>query len=69
MPESVASLNVEYKTSSPFKHCVVEQLFKDTLLESVKEEILQNIHFTEKETDIYRVRTYGYALFLAHAKY
>jgi prolyl 3-hydroxylase /prolyl 3,4-dihydroxylase len=53
---NVARLGDEYKSSGPFKHSVIENLFSESLLDSVKDEILENIHFTEKETDIYRVR-------------
>lgn len=52
---SASRLHEEYIASEPYKHVVIEKLFKDDLLRSVKEEILRNIHFTEKETDIYKV--------------
>ncbi|KAG8896312.1 hypothetical protein FRC01_011886, partial [Tulasnella sp. 417] len=49
-------LHTEYAESEPFKHIVIEQLFDDALLRGVKDEILRNIQFTEKETDIYKAR-------------
>lgn len=48
-------LHTEYAQSEPYKHIVIEQLFDDALLRGVKDEILGNIQFTEKETDIYKV--------------
>ncbi|KIO29496.1 hypothetical protein M407DRAFT_21395 [Tulasnella calospora MUT 4182] len=53
------SLHTEYAKSEPFKHIVIEQLFDDALLRGVKDEILRNIQFTEKETDIYKVNQTG----------
>jgi Rps23 Pro-64 3,4-dihydroxylase Tpa1-like proline 4-hydroxylase len=48
-------LGQEYRQSAPFKYCVVDQLFQDDLLRKVKDEIIKELHFTEKETDIYKV--------------
>ena len=55
-PATAQTLNAEYAASGPYKHAVVETLFQDELLEKVKDEILNEIAFTVKETDIYRVR-------------
>lgn len=55
-PNNIHRLNSEYAGSEPFKHAVVEKLFQDELLKSVKDEILSELSFTEKETDIYKVR-------------
>ncbi|KAG8952633.1 hypothetical protein FRC04_003995 [Tulasnella sp. 424] len=52
-------LHTEYAQSEPYKHIVIEQLFDDALLRGVKDEILGNIQFTEKETDIYKVNQTG----------
>ncbi|KAG8989317.1 hypothetical protein FRB90_002304, partial [Tulasnella sp. 427] len=52
-------LHTEYVQSEPFKHAVIEELFNDALLRGVKDEILRNIQFTEKETDIYKVNQTG----------
>lgn len=53
---NVAGLNAQYAGSGPYKHAVVPHLFSDDLLRKVKDEILDNVSFTEKETDIYKVR-------------
>lgn len=52
---NVKNLHEQYKNSGPYLHVVVEKLFQDDLLTSVKDEIIQQISFTEKETDIYKV--------------
>lgn len=52
---SVTGLNEQYAASQPYKHAVIPTLFSDELLRSVKDEILENVRFTEKETDIYKV--------------
>lgn len=54
---SVDRLHEEYAKSEPYKHVVVEKLFQDELVEKVKNECIRELSFTEKETDIYKVRT------------
>ncbi|KAF8709690.1 Oxoglutarate and iron-dependent oxygenase degradation C-term, partial [Rhizoctonia solani] len=56
---NVAGLNAQYAESGPYKHAVVPSLFSDELLKAVKDEILDNVRFTEKETDIYKVHQTG----------
>lgn len=53
---NVDSLAAAYSTSEPFKHALIEKLFCDHLLHQVKDECLSELHFTEKETDIYKAR-------------
>src|SRR5436309_2454424 len=53
--ENVTRFKEEYTGSAPFKHAIVGQLFDDTLLRKVKDEILGQLSFSEKETDIYKV--------------
>jgi len=53
--DNAGRLAAEYSTSEPFKHAVIENLFRDELLLQVKDECLNELHFTEKETDIYKV--------------
>ena len=55
-PNTIHRLNQEYATSEPYKYCKVDKLFRDDLLVGVKDEILSDLSFTEKETDIYKVR-------------
>jgi Rps23 Pro-64 3,4-dihydroxylase Tpa1-like proline 4-hydroxylase len=47
----------EYQGSAPFKHCQINALFQDDLLENVKDECIRELAFTEKETDIYKVNS------------
>lgn len=49
----------EYAASAPYKHAVVHGLMNDDLLRSVRSEIIDNIHFTPKETDIYKIHQSG----------
>ncbi|OLN95909.1 Prolyl 3,4-dihydroxylase ofd1 [Colletotrichum chlorophyti] len=49
----------EYATSSPYKHSVISGLVDDTLLRSVRDEIRENVSFTPKETDIYKIHQSG----------
>ncbi|KAM0322868.1 hypothetical protein ACHAQA_009209 [Verticillium albo-atrum] len=49
----------EYATSSPYKHAVIHQLADDKLLRSVRDEIRENVSFTPKETDIYKIHQSG----------
>lgn len=58
-PATIHRLNGEYATSEPYKYCRVEKLFQDDLLVGVKDEILSELSFTEKETDIYKVNQTG----------
>ena len=53
--KNVEKLREEYTTSIPYKYARVEALFQDDLLKNVKDECLNHLSFTEKETDIYRV--------------
>ncbi|KAI0796805.1 Oxoglutarate and iron-dependent oxygenase degradation C-term-domain-containing protein [Abortiporus biennis] len=58
-PNSIHRLHSEYDSSEPFKHVVVDKLFQDDLLKGVKDEVLSELSFTEKETDIYKVNQTG----------
>lgn len=56
---SIAQLNAGYASNGPFKYAIVEKLFQDDLLQKVKDECMSELNFTEKETDIYKVRALG----------
>lgn len=58
-PGTVKRYQEEYAASEPYKHAVVANLIDDSLLRSVRSEILDNIHFTPKETDIYKIHQSG----------
>jgi len=53
---NVKTLAEQYNTAQPWKHVVIDKIFTESLLTSVKDEILAHLSFTEKETDIYKVR-------------
>ncbi|OAP55586.1 hypothetical protein AYL99_10559 [Fonsecaea erecta] len=48
-----------YQSSKPYPHAVVPSLIQEPLLRSVRQEITTHIHFTLKETDIYRIYQSG----------
>lgn len=57
MSESnVKHLADQYTDAQPYKHIVIDKIFTENLLTKVKDEILEHLSFTEKETDIYKVR-------------
>ncbi|KAG8218926.1 nuclear protein, partial [Butyriboletus roseoflavus] len=58
-PSNVERLRTGYADSTPFKHVVVDTLFRDDLLRNVKDECVKHLSFTEKETDIYKVNQTG----------
>ncbi|PGH08470.1 hypothetical protein AJ80_07869 [Polytolypa hystricis UAMH7299] len=49
----------KYAHSEPYKHGVISNLINASLLRSVRSEIQQHLHFTEKETDIYKIHQSG----------
>lgn len=49
----------EYSESSPYKHSVISGLIDDSLLRNVRTEIKENVSFTPKETDIYKIHQSG----------
>lgn len=49
----------EYAESSPYKHSVITGLIDDSLLRNVRNEIKDNVSFTPKETDIYKIHQSG----------
>ncbi|UZJ53110.1 hypothetical protein CBS101457_002430 [Exobasidium rhododendri] len=48
-----------YALSRPYRHAVVDGLINDDLLQKARQEILEELRFTEKETDIYKVNQTG----------
>lgn len=49
----------EYTKSSPYKHSVINGLVDDALLRKVRDEVRENVSFTPKETDIYKIHQSG----------
>lgn len=58
-PDSVASLQAQVKSSSPYPHVVLDLPFDDASLRRVKKEIEENIAATFKETDLFTMRQTG----------
>ena len=48
-----------YASSTPYKHSVINELIDDSLLRKVRSEIKENVSFTPKETDIYKIHQSG----------
>ncbi|KAI7058353.1 hypothetical protein KC339_g17655 [Hortaea werneckii] len=57
--KTISTYAKDYADSAPYKHAVVSHLINDSLLRNVRQEILENIHFTPKETDIYKIHQSG----------
>ena len=55
----LANYTTKYAESEPYKHSVISSLINDDLLRSVRNEIRENVHFTPKETDIYKIHQSG----------
>jgi Rps23 Pro-64 3,4-dihydroxylase Tpa1-like proline 4-hydroxylase len=48
-----------YSNSEPYKHSVISSLIDEKLLRAVRDEVRENVHFTPKETDIYKIHQSG----------
>jgi prolyl 3-hydroxylase /prolyl 3,4-dihydroxylase len=57
-PASIHKLHTTYVNNQPFKYGIVPKLFQHELLKKVKDEILGELHFSQKETDIYKACLY-----------
>ncbi|KNZ44242.1 uncharacterized protein VP01_937g2 [Puccinia sorghi] len=51
------SLKLQHDQSIPYRHAVLRNMFDDNLLRISRDEIRNNLSFTLKETDIYKVRS------------
>ncbi|KAI9806693.1 MAG: hypothetical protein M1825_006150 [Sarcosagium campestre] len=49
----------EYANSAPFKHGVIRNLLDPDLLRNVRKEVQENLSFSPKETDIYKIHQSG----------
>ncbi|ORY65845.1 2-oxoglutarate and Fe(II) dioxygenase domain-containing protein 1 [Pseudomassariella vexata] len=49
----------DYAESTPYKHSVIHGLIDDKLLRAVRDEVKENVSFTQKETDIYKIHQSG----------
>ncbi|RCH85114.1 hypothetical protein CU097_007289 [Rhizopus azygosporus] len=52
-------LRTSIQASKPYPHCKISKLINESLLRRVQQEIYANLHFTTKETDIYKVNQTG----------
>ncbi|KAJ6263348.1 hypothetical protein Dda_1911 [Drechslerella dactyloides] len=56
---NVTALRDFHETSGPYQHCVINNVVSAALLRAVRAEIMENIHFTPKHTDIYTIYQSG----------
>ena len=54
--ESLQTIRKAFMESKPYLHCKIDKLMNDDLLRRVRKEIFNELHFTLKETDIYKVK-------------
>jgi Rps23 Pro-64 3,4-dihydroxylase Tpa1-like proline 4-hydroxylase len=52
---ALEKISSEFTNSTPYKHLVLDNVFNDSLLRNVRKEVLENLHASMKETDIYKV--------------
>lgn len=57
--EQRESFKKSYATSQPYRHAVINELLSDDLLRRARNEIVTELSFTEKQTDIYKVNQTG----------
>ena len=57
--ETSTKFHEQYQASGPYKHAVVPALINEDLLKAARTEILDELRFAEKETDIYKVNQTG----------
>jgi Rps23 Pro-64 3,4-dihydroxylase Tpa1-like proline 4-hydroxylase len=57
--ETRNAFTLAYAASQPYPYAVVASLIQDKLLRNVRKEITEHVHFTLKETDIYRIHQSG----------
>ncbi|ORY77590.1 Oxoglutarate and iron-dependent oxygenase degradation C-term-domain-containing protein [Leucosporidium creatinivorum] len=58
-PANIQRLHQEHESSAPYKHAIINQLFEPEFLKKARQEIVEQISFREKETDIYRINQTG----------
>ncbi|KAL8762297.1 MAG: hypothetical protein Q9184_001666 [Pyrenodesmia sp. 2 TL-2023] len=57
--QQVDEYHKQYDASQPYEHGVIRDLLEPDLLRKVRAEIQENLSFTPKETDIYRIHQTG----------
>ena len=58
-PATLQGFKDAYASSAPYPHAVIPSLVDHELLRAVRDEVKEHIHFTPKETDIYRIHQSG----------
>ncbi|MCJ1397381.1 hypothetical protein MMC11_000574 [Xylographa trunciseda] len=58
-PISLRDERQNYMSASPYRHGVISQLISPNFLKDVRKEIVQNVSFAPKETDIYKIYQSG----------
>ncbi|KAJ2746466.1 putative component of NuA3 histone acetyltransferase complex [Coemansia sp. BCRC 34301] len=53
------SLASEFAAATPFSHCRITPFCEESLLQGVRQEMLERLHFTQKETDIFKYHQSG----------
>ncbi|KAJ2327988.1 putative component of NuA3 histone acetyltransferase complex, partial [Coemansia sp. RSA 2681] len=53
------SLASEFASATPFSHCCITPFCDESLLQGVRQEMLERLHFTQKETDIFKYHQSG----------
>lgn len=62
--DSITKIESAFKESKPYLHCKIDKLIDNDLLVRVRKEILSSLHFTVKETDIYKVNQNAYEIII-----
>ncbi|KAJ2235686.1 putative component of NuA3 histone acetyltransferase complex [Coemansia sp. RSA 1722] len=57
--DDVDALAKEFASAQPFSHCCVAPFCSEDLLHGVRKEMLERLHFTQKETDIFKYHQSG----------
>jgi Rps23 Pro-64 3,4-dihydroxylase Tpa1-like proline 4-hydroxylase len=58
-PSSRQELAASYKAAGPYPHCVIPEICNPDMLRRVREEIINNIEATYKETDLFKMLQTG----------
>jgi len=58
-PSSRQALSASYRAASPYPHCVIPNICNPDVLRCVREEIINNIEATYKETDLFKMLQTG----------
>ncbi|KAJ2779657.1 putative component of NuA3 histone acetyltransferase complex [Coemansia interrupta] len=57
--DEIDALTGEFANAQPFKHCCIAPFCDEQLLQGVRREMLDRLHFTQKETDIFKYHQSG----------